>query len=94
MGKVIWSPNALDDADKIANYISLDSPERASLFVMKLYKIVDRVELFPLSGRIIPEIDSIYSREIIFGSYRIMYEHSDNTVMITTIIHGAQNFEN
>jgi plasmid stabilization system protein ParE len=33
MCKVIWSPTALEDAEKNANYISLDSPERASLFV-------------------------------------------------------------
>ena len=93
MGKIIWSPNEIEDVEKIANYISIDSPERASLFVLKLIKVVYRLESLPFSGRIIPEIGDINSREIIFSSYRIMYELSDDLVMINTIIHGTQNFD-
>ncbi len=36
MAKVIWSPTTLDDIDAIAEYISRDSIEQASLFVTRL----------------------------------------------------------
>ncbi len=56
MAKVIWSPKSLDDIDLIAEYIARDSPRRASLFVDRLIKAVERLKTFPQSGRMIPEI--------------------------------------
>ena len=35
MVKIIWSPDALQDIDLIAKYISKDSSNRASMFVEK-----------------------------------------------------------
>jgi plasmid stabilization system protein ParE len=33
MAKIIWAPSALDDIDAIAEFISRDSADHASLFV-------------------------------------------------------------
>jgi plasmid stabilization system protein ParE len=56
MGKVIWAPSALEDVDAIAEYIARDSLDRAALFVTRIFEITDRLQEFPQSGRIIPEI--------------------------------------
>ena len=56
MGKVIWAPSALEDVNSIAEYIARDSVDRAALFAVRLIEATDRLEDFPLSGRIIPEI--------------------------------------
>jgi toxin ParE1/3/4 len=56
MAKVIWAPSALDDIESIAEYIAKDSVEMASLFVSRLFYATDRLQEFPFSGRIIPEI--------------------------------------
>jgi plasmid stabilization system protein ParE len=29
-------------------------------------------------------------RELVFGNYRVIYRHSENTVTIVTVIHGAR----
>jgi toxin ParE1/3/4 len=47
----------------------------------------------PLRGRIIPEINQPSSREILYKSYRIMYDVVGEVVEITAIIHGARDFK-
>jgi len=92
MGKVTWAPSALNDIDAIAEFISRDSIDRAALFVTRMFEITDRLQEFPLSGRVIPEIGSQDCREIIYGSYRIMYRIEGNDVWITGVVHGARDF--
>jgi len=92
MGKVIWSPAALEDVDSIAEYIARDSTDQSSLFVIRLIGATNRLQDFPNSGRIIPEIGNPGCREIIYGSYRIMYRLSDDAVWITGIVHGARDW--
>lgn len=92
MGKVIWAPSALEDVNSIAEYIARDSVDQAALFVVRLFEATDRLQEFPLSGRVIPEIDNQSCREIIYGSYRIMYRLDDDEVWITGVVHGARNW--
>jgi len=92
MAKVIWAPSALDDIASIAEYIAGDSAEVASLFVRRLIEATDRLQGFPLSGRIIPEIDSPDCREVIYGVYRVMYRVERDEVWITGVVHGARNW--
>lgn len=92
MGKVIWAPSALEDVNSIAEYIARDSVDQAALFVVRLFEATDRLQEFPLSGRVIPEIDNQSCREIIYGSYRIMYRLDDHEVWITGVVHGARNW--
>lgn len=93
MGKVTWAPSALDDMDSIAEFIARDSVDRAALFVTRIFEITDRLQEFPLSGRVIPEIGEQYCREIIYGSYRIMYRVEGPDVWITGVVHGARDFK-
>ena len=92
MGKVIWAPSALQDVDSIAEYIARDSVDRAALFVVRLIEITDRLQNFPFSGRVIPEIGDESCREIIYGAYRIMYRIDKSDVWITGVVHGARNW--
>jgi len=92
MGKVIWSPTAIEDVDSIAEYIARDSIDQASLFVIRLIGVTDRLQDFPSSGRIIPEIGNPGCREIIYGSYRIMYRVYEDAVWITGIVHGSRDW--
>ena len=67
MGKVIWSPAALEDVDSIAEYVARDSADQASLFVLRLLESADRLQEFPRSGRVIPEIGEDDCRELSSG---------------------------
>jgi toxin ParE1/3/4 len=92
MAKVIWAPSALEDIASIAEYIAEDSPEMASLFVHRLVEATDRLEEFPRSGRVIPEINNPTCREVIYGAYRIMYRVEGEEVWVTGVVHGARDW--
>lgn len=92
MAKIIWSPTAIIDVDAIAEYISRDSPEHASLFVERLIEQTSRLADFPRAGRVIKEINNDNAREIIYGSYRIMYLIREDEIWITGIVHGARDW--
>jgi toxin ParE1/3/4 len=83
-------PTAADDLDTIAEFISQDSPQYSTLFVMDVLCAVDRLNQFPKLGRIVPESNSVSIREIIFGSYRIVYRLRQDLVEVLTVFHGSK----
>ena len=88
--KIIWSPLAIDRVAEIAQYIALDSPNSAQKWVDLTFQVVERLERFPKSGRIVPEIKQDDFREIIHGNYRIIYRLKSDIVSILTVKHGRQ----
>ena len=90
MAQVRWTPQAADDLDAIAEFIARDSPHFASLFVADILQTVERLIDFPESGRIVPEIGNKSIREVILGSYRIIYRRHNEAVEILTVYHGAR----
>jgi plasmid stabilization system protein ParE len=73
MAEIIWTDQALEDIESIAEYISRDSFHYAQLAVRKIFGTVKRLSLFPESGRIVPEIEQKNIKELILGNYRIIY---------------------
>ncbi len=88
--KITWSPLAIDRVAEITKYIAQDSPNSAQKWVKSTFKIVERLEQFPKSGRIIPEIMQDDFREIIHGNYRIIYRLQSEGISILTVRHGRQ----
>lgn len=88
--KIIWSPLAIDRVAEIAQYIALDSPNSAQKWIDLTFQVVERLERFPKSGRIVPEIKQDDFREIIHGNYRIIYRLQSESVSILTVRHGRQ----
>ncbi len=68
MVEIIWSKQATDDLHHIFTYYLEDSPHYAKSTVDKLMSAIQRLELFPLSGRIVPEIGKKQIREILVGN--------------------------
>ncbi len=73
MARINWSDQALDDLDAICDFIARDVPRYAQVFANRVFESVERLVLFPQSGRIVPELQLEMIREIIFGNYRIVY---------------------
>ena len=92
MAQVVWSPSALADVDAIAEYIARDSADQAALFTTRLFEATDRLQDYPLSGRVIPEIGDVSWREIPCGPYRIMYRVEGDQVWIVGVVHGARDW--
>lgn len=60
---LIWSSQALDDIDAIAQYISKDSPYHAEQVVERLLDLADSLTSHPELGRVVPELDDPSVRE-------------------------------
>lgn len=90
MGKVRWTHEARDDLRDIHRFVQRDSPRAAEVLVARLLESARRLESFPRSGRVVPEFADVAHREIILGSYRVIYRLEGNVVWIVGIAHGRQ----
>ena len=88
--KIIWSPLAIERAYEAASYIAQDKPEAALNWLAGLFKVTDRLERFPKSGRIVPEISSEEFRELIYLSHRVIYRIEKTFVSILTVRSSSQ----
>ncbi|MCG2711963.1 MAG: type II toxin-antitoxin system RelE/ParE family toxin [Candidatus Omnitrophica bacterium] len=87
MGGLKWTAQAVEDMEAICEFIAKDSIPYSRLFAKDVLQAVKRLDNFPKSGRIVPEISNKNIREIIMGNYRIIYKIKYNIVEILTVYH-------
>ena len=56
MTEVRWTEQAVEDLRSIREFIARDSPRYGRLVAERLFDATSRIEAFPRSGRIVPEI--------------------------------------
>ena len=94
--EVIVSQFAEDDLNEIVEYYFLLSQNYVEKIISEFEENVMSLKKHPRSGRVVPELEKqgiLQYRELIQGYYRIVYEISDDKVIIHTIIDGRRNFE-
>lgn len=90
MAKVRWSKDSIEDLKEICRFIAADSPYYAKLFSERVFELVEHLEFFPEIGRRVPESDDPQVRELIYKSYRIIYQIKEGGLEIITVIHGSR----
>ena len=88
MKSIIWSHNSETDLDEIFEIISQDSPKNAINFIKGLVQSVEKILLFPNSGRVVPEFSIAHIRELQYKDYRIVYSVMEDVVLILTVFNG------
>jgi len=89
--RIVWSPLAIKRAYEAAAYIAGDKPDAALRWLDGLFSVTDRLEAFPESGRVVPEIGLPEYREVVYRhSYRVIYRVEKNRVAILTVRNFAQ----
>lgn len=93
MVKVIWTEPALTDLHEIIQYIGRDSKVYAARFGTKVVNVPRRLEESPQSGRVVPEFSDETIRELIYGSYRIIYKYKaeEPACYLVAVIHGSRD---
>jgi toxin ParE1/3/4 len=86
VAEVIWTDPALDQLEEIAEYIALDKPGAASSLVKEIFSTVERLELFPKSGHVPPELPDAIYREMYVRPCRIFYRIEDDVVLILHVM--------
>ncbi|KAB8319833.1 type II toxin-antitoxin system RelE/ParE family toxin [Tolypothrix campylonemoides VB511288] len=88
--KVFWTDTAVQHLSAIYTYIAQNSPQYAERIVDRLTRRSQQIARFPLSGRIVSEFETEQIREVIEGSYRIIYYVKPEQIDILAVIHGSQ----
>lgn len=94
MVSIIWTENALQDIEDIANFIGRDSEFYAKQFVGKLMASTEKLERYPEIGRPLNELPQSFYKEIQFKKYRIIYRFDEVHVYIISVHHSARLLEN
>ena len=80
MAEIIWTEPALSDLNDIAEYIALKNVVAAKQLVQTIFAKVERLETFPESGRIPPELEHLNYREVAASPCRIFYKQDGDKV--------------
>src|SRR4030066_2593933 len=95
MVKVIWTDSAIQDLNDIGNYIAKDSERYAEITVERLFNSLDILEQHPNAGKMVPEFEDEMIRELIRGSFRIVYHIIDDfRIDIITVHNCARLIDN
>ena len=96
MTKVVWTLQAIEDLTRIRDYIRTDSSQYADLIVAEVFAAVDRLPAFPESGRLVPERPGSGLREVLWRSYRIVYqfERAHDRVSLLLVFRSERLYSN
>lgn len=72
--KVLISPRAREDLKVIVRFIAKENPDAALRFGQLLIERALSLNSLPVRGRIVPEVGNPSIRELVFKSYRIIYQ--------------------
>lgn len=86
MAEVVWTEPALQQLDAIAEYIALDKPVAARHLVKTVFDKVERLEDFPQSGRIPPELPNSVYRELVIPPCRVFYREDKKRVFVLYVM--------
>ena len=96
INEVIVSRFAEDDLNEIIEYYYSLSQNYVEKVISEFEENIMSLQSHPKSGRVVPELEKqgiLQYRGLIQGYYRIIYEVSDNKVIVHTIIDGRRNVE-
>jgi toxin ParE1/3/4 len=89
MVKITWTDSAIQDLNDIGEHIAKDSQRYAEITIEKLFNSVDILEEYPRSGKMVQEFEDDNIRELIRGSYRIIYHLIDDFKIDILTVHNC-----
>jgi toxin ParE1/3/4 len=84
---VNWSQEAEDDFDAIIRYLERQSLTYANRWGDKLLDKIELLKQHPEVGRIIPEKQIRFIREVFVDDYRLMYSFQNGIINLLAIKH-------
>jgi plasmid stabilization system protein ParE len=86
---VVWSLEAEEDFEAICHYMERQSFQLANQWGDSLINKVELLQQFPEMGRIVPEKDIHFIREVFVGDYRLIYSYQNSIINLLAIKHQA-----
>ena len=83
--KIVFTKPAIADLERLVSYIARDNPQAAERFGYEIIAKAEKLDSFPLLGRVVPEFKNEILREIIHRPYRIVYRVREEQKMIEVL---------
>ena len=93
MAEIVWSEPALNDLDDVAEYIALHNTKAAKILVQKIFNKVERLALFPESGKVPVELENFNFRELVLPPCRIFYKLENNKIYILHVMRQERDLK-
>jgi toxin ParE1/3/4 len=69
----------------LAWYTSQDVPDVGKRLVAEVVERVDQLAMFPDSGKVVPEFDTPWLRELVLPPFRIVYRREATAVIVVRV---------
>ncbi|MGE9269118.1 MAG: type II toxin-antitoxin system RelE/ParE family toxin [Verrucomicrobiales bacterium] len=93
MAQVIWAEPALQDLDRIADYIALDDPLAARRLVQAVFAKTDLLESFPEMCPVPHDLPSSRYRHMLVGPLRIFHRIEQDVVYIVYVMRSERDLK-
>lgn len=94
MVELKYAQPALNDLKAIYDYIGLDSKLRAGHFIEELKESIKILKKYPEYGKVIYPEKFNNIRQLLYKSYRVIYQYIHPVIYILTIHHQSRLIEN
>jgi toxin ParE1/3/4 len=88
--EIIWSGPAMRELEAALDFIAVDNRDAADRLAGAVYKAVSRLQRFPASGRMVPELEDPHLREVIHEPFRVIYQQREDSVEILAVVRAEQ----
>ena len=85
---IVWSDPAVDDLEAAVTFIAKDSDAYARSLAQLAVDAAESLRKFPNRGHRLPDPKLARFRELIIGSYRLVYLVERKRVLIVAVLHG------
>jgi toxin ParE1/3/4 len=89
--EIDWSESAIASVVDTLEYIARDSPSYAAALAVRVEQAAASLARLPERGRRVPEFNDLAVRELIVGSYRLIYRVGTSRVLLLAFVHTARD---
>ena len=91
MADVRWSRVARRELRAVIHYVADGSISAARALRSRIDDATNRLSMYPHLGRVVPEFGDLSVRELVVGSYRLVYRVDEDSIVIVNLIHGSRD---
>jgi addiction module RelE/StbE family toxin len=91
--RVVWAEPAIADLEEVYGFIARDSRKYARLTIERITSVVQRLADFPELGEVLREFAHRGYRQIVVGSYRVIYraDSERDRLLILAVVHSRRD---
>ena len=84
--RVTFAESAIRDLEDVRDWYGAQlAPEVGNRLVREIVESVEQLAEFPESGRVVPEFEVLWLRELVHGPFRIVYRLDDERVRVVRV---------